>query len=150
MLLALASPVPVEADFGWVEPDVETTSVYYLTPTLMSIADRYLGMMGALEASIPWLSDFYACSAQAATASDIYPLVSGVSALFRKKEYNTVDRLLSEVNLEKLSPTAMVTLVRTTFPARDKLESWNKTVVTIKDQLDSKGLDSANLLRGLV
>lgn len=103
-----------------------------------------------LYEKLPWLADFYEEAATAKTAKSIYPLVSGISKLFGSKDYETVDRLLQHAPLDRLSPTALATLVRTTYPAKSKLNNWTSTVQAVYNKLDSQGLDASRILRGLV
>lgn len=99
---------------------------------------------------LTWLSEFYSTAVDANTAKDIYPLISGIAKLFEDKEYTTVDSILLEAQLEIMSPTAMTTLVRTTYPARKKLANWDAKVIDIKNKLDFLGIDTRKVLRGLI
>ena len=100
--------------------------------------------------TIPWLNDFYKSAASASKAKQIYPLVSGIRGLFANKEYDIVDKILIEMDHQKLSHTAMVAFVTSTFPARDKLSNWSLSVERVKLMLEKDGLDSNAILQGLI
>jgi len=69
--------------------------------------------------------------------------------LFKKKDYGSVEEILAIADLDNFSNTAMVALVRTTYPAKDKLNNWTDTVERVRENLVRKGLDAEKLLRGL-
>jgi len=98
---------------------------------------------------LPWLADFYESAENIKSAEMIYPLIAGITNLFSAKDYETINKILIEVPLDKLSPTVMVALMRTTFPARNKLGNWKGAVQSVSDSLKSRGLNSARILRGL-
>lgn len=100
-------------------------------------------------ADLTWLAEFYESAIDAQSAPDIYPLVSGIAEMFRQKDYISVDNILCTAPLNSMSVTAMVTLVRTTYPARNKLTQWSKSLCSIREKLHSNGENAAALLRGL-
>lgn len=100
-------------------------------------------------ADLAWLAEFYEASIDAHSAADIYPLISGIAKVFKQKDYTSVDNILSTAPLNSLSVTAMVTLVRTTYPARSKLQEWDNSLHAIREKLISLGENSNSLLRGL-
>lgn len=83
------------------------------------------------------------------TAKDIYPLVHGIKVLFSEKKYEEVDRILMETDLTTLGALPLVTLVRTTYPARDDLKNWRSCVLRVRNQLVLRELDANHMLRGL-
>jgi len=111
---------------------------------------QYISLFTKISQELTWLRDFYKTALMADTAKDIYPLITGISDLFSNKKYDIVDKILDQAELGKLSPTAMTTLVRTTYPARQKLSNWNRTVLNVKNVLEESGLDANKILRGLV
>lgn len=152
-LWALASTgVGIESDqLTWVAVKVSTPSFYTdLESTGRDKITKITALRTAISAELDWLGEFYSKHSQASKAEEIFPLVKGVGEMFQKRQYGLVDRILNEAELDALSPTVMITLVRTTYPARKKLNKWSSAVGAVKDQLDSQGLDSKRLLRGLV
>lgn len=100
--------------------------------------------------TIPWLNDFYKSAKNVSKAKQIYPLVSGIRGLFANQEYGIVDDILSEMDHQKLSHTAMVAFITSTFPARDKLSNWSLSAERVKLSLEKDGLDSNSILQGLI
>lgn len=100
--------------------------------------------------NISWLNDFYKSASSVSKAKEIYPLVSGIRKLFANQDYSTVDNILIEMDHSKLSHTAMVAFITSTFPARDKLENWHLSVERVKLSLEKDGLDADNILQGLI
>jgi hypothetical protein len=97
-----------------------------------------------------WINKFYETSINSTTAKDIYPLVSWAASLMAENKYETLDKIISELELQKLTPVAMICMVRTTYLTRNKLPSWEGCVSSIKDRLDSLDENSSQLLRGLI
>lgn len=140
-----------ESQLSWVAIRVNTPS-FYSEPEQprRATVTRIKAVRTPIAAQLGWLAEFYDQHSHASTAEEIFPLISGIGEMFQNKQYGAVDRVLSEAELATLSPTVMITLVRTTYPARKKLDHWSTAVEAVKDQLDSQGLDAKRLLRGLV
>ncbi len=102
------------------------------------------------EVAPGWLVSFYKAAPLASNATDIYPLISGISSLFGSKDYASVDYILQSAPIETFSLISMITLVRTTFPAKNKLENWNSAVGKVKQIVVARGEDPSKLLRGLI
>lgn len=98
----------------------------------------------------PWFEQFKMTADSADTVEKIYPLVSGIADLFTESAYGEVDSLLADPEIDRFSDTALVTLVRTTFPARAKLTNWASCLEQVRSILEARGLDSEKLLRGLL
>lgn len=99
--------------------------------------------------NLPWLNEFYKSAFEVSKAKQIYPLVSGIRELFAKQEYSMVDDILLEMDHTKLSPTAMVSFITATYPARNKLNNWSLSLERVRMFLISDGLDADNILEGL-
>ena len=97
-----------------------------------------------------WLAEFYESASNATKAKHVYPLISGIRELFVNKEYSVVDDILFEMDHSRLSHTAMVAFITSTFPARDKLANWPASVQKVKLSLERDGLNSNDILQGLV
>lgn len=82
------------------------------------------------------------------TAKELYPIVAWVAGKFKDKNYKTVDQWLKETDLSK-STTELCTIIRTTYPARNKLEYWKETLLRLSSELENRGLNSSQILRGL-
>lgn len=100
--------------------------------------------------SIPWLNEFYKSASDVSKAKQIYPLVSGIRELFSNQEYSMVDAILLEMDHSKLSPTAMVSFITATYPARNKLNNWSLSLEVVRELLIRDGLDADDILDGLV
>jgi len=78
-------------------------------------------------------------------AADIYPIISIIGDVFSKREYESVDRFLANADIEQYSDLAKVAMVRTTFPARNKLKEWHSARDRVASLLD----EPEKQLRGL-
>ncbi|TKE96210.1 hypothetical protein FCV61_16250 [Vibrio sp. F12] len=99
---------------------------------------------------LPWLKDFYDIGNSAHTAKEVLPLISGIKRLFSEKQYSTVSDILLEMEVNKLSPTAMIAFISAAYPARNKLSSWSLAVDKVKASLTIHELDADEILKGLI
>jgi len=81
--------------------------------------------------------------------SDIYPLISGITKLFKSKKYTDIDTILAAAPINSLSVLHMVSLIRTTYCAKTKLNQWKITLDNIHRELAFRGENASALLRGL-
>lgn len=68
--------------------------------------------------------------------------------MFIKKDYQAVDNMLESLDMS-LPFEDLVCTIRTTYPARKKLNNWSNTLTKIKEELDRRGINSSQALRGL-
>lgn len=147
---------------------VATSPVIHLTECLAlveeriySVASKKMEWLGAYQRSDKafqvrksespeWLTDFYKMAATAESAKDVYPLVEGVRALFYQKQDHKVDGILAELDVRAMSNVALVTLLATVFPAKHELEHWEYAVHLVKTKLEHEGINSDEVLAGLV
>lgn len=119
------------------------------TPSVLHFREKDEITFCSPMANLSWLAEFYEEADEAKTSIDIYPLISGISDLFSDKDYLSVDNILSSAPLDKLSVTAMVALIRTTYPAKSKLSHWDESLEAVRSKLASIGENHQSLLRGL-
>ena len=101
------------------------------------------------KAALPWLESFLATAKSAKSSSDIYPLVDGVTDLFRKGKIGTVDHILSDTPLKDLNVLSTLTILRSTFSAKHKLPHWNSFLQKAEIRIAELGENPEVLLKGL-
>lgn len=111
---------------------------------------REVVVYDAVSSKLPWLKSFYENAGTANSAKQILPLISGIKGLFFEKEYSLVDDILFEMEINKLSHTAMVAFISAVYPARHKLSSWALSVDKVKLALLHDDLDPNDILQGLI
>lgn len=77
-------------------------------------------------------------------------LVSFLREEARAGRFFLIDQLLKSIAVERLSNSGAIALVRASYLSRHKLANWKGCVDRVRVLLDSRGADSARLLRGLV
>ena len=97
-----------------------------------------------------WLTELYQIGEDAISAEDIQSAVSGITDLFISKDYSSVDTILAQLEVDKLSALSLVTIARSTFPARDNLQNWDRAITRISEQLEVLGKKPSKALRGLI
>lgn len=103
-----------------------------------------------LSNSLQWLEQFYKTGLNAESARDVYPLVEGIRGLFSSGKLNEINRMLGELDVSKLSCTALVTMLATVFPAKSELSEWDYAVHVVSSKLVSSGYSPEEVLYGLV
>jgi hypothetical protein len=151
----IVSAVAAASVFAWIgASDIETytppISTYQTESHLSKKIVQFTHSLSKISTNLTWLTDFYKTALNASTAQEIYPLISGIAKLFEEKDYSTVNTIIAQAQLDVMSPTAMTTLVRTTYPARKKLANWDSKVIDVKEKLDILGMDTKKVLRGLI
>lgn len=140
MIAAFAFTLVMNAGFVLAKQPETTSSVYNFKEHKKQPKEK---------CSHSWFNDFCNHAASVEKPAEIFPLVQGIATLFKKKDYGSVEEILAIADLDNFSNTAMVALVRTTYPAKDKLNNWTDTVERVRENLVRKGLDAEKLLRGL-
>lgn len=118
--------------------------------SLENSATKEVIVSDSVAQKLPWLSKFYQNAKSANTASEVLPAISGIKQLFAEKQYDLVSDILLEMEINKLSPTAMVAMISAAYPARHKLDSWSLGVAKVKIALASNGLEPDQILKGLI
>lgn len=63
------------------------------------------------------------------------------------KNYKAIDKILGEINHNRLDDVIIISLLRCNFSVKDKLTNWNSFLSMAKRKY--KGTDKENILRGL-
>lgn len=84
------------------------------------------------------------------SGKQLLTIVDLVASLFKAEHYEAVDNLLHNVAPNKSSIHSTICILRTTYPARDKLPNWRRKVEQTKIFYDQIGLDSEFILKGLL
>lgn len=99
---------------------------------------------------LEWLSKFYESSSLDDTPKDMQPLIVGIQNLFLEKKYDIVNAILLEMDITKLSHIAMLSIITTTFPARNKLTAWSNTTERVRLKLNEDGRNANSIMAGLI
>lgn len=106
--------------------------------------------LGSISFDFPWLESFYEISQVATRASDLLPMVNGVTQLLTQQKDREVDNLLRNINLNRLGLLSKVALIRITYPAKHRLEYWQDALERIQVSIEKQGESSEFHLRGIV
>lgn len=75
-------------------------------------------------------------------------LAANITKMFKDQEYEKIDGLL--YNLDRsMCILSMLTLLNTTYADRDILENWDYCLASVREELDNRGENSTQILRGL-
>ncbi|WP_323905176.1 hypothetical protein [Aeromonas caviae] len=73
-----------------------------------------------------------------------------VEKSFRQREYERVNQLLHEIDVNEITEWSMIALLRSSFSARSFLPAWTHLREEVKDKLEAEGKNHKKLLRGLL
>lgn len=65
-------------------------------------------------------------------------------------QFRLLGRALATVPVELLSAQVLVTILRATAVAKDRVPEWSETVRKVREELDRRGLDGTKILRGIL
>lgn len=73
-----------------------------------------------------------------------------VLKLQSENKFSEIDSLLSDCDLEKVTPEEMTVLLRSNYPVRRMLPTWLTFLEKAKIELLKRKLNAKNILRGLM
>lgn len=77
-------------------------------------------------------------------------LFEKVEDLLEKDQFELIDIIFQNIELEKLSPDILVGILRVTSPASDEIPSFQETTKAVQKELEKRSLNSKELLAGLL
>jgi hypothetical protein len=102
-----------------------------------------------LDERVRWLADYYD-KPDPTTVPEVYPIVEKIAQLFSDKEYDLVEHMLGNSNFTRLQTGYLAVMLRTCYPARDKILNWSVHVRQAIYEIDQRGQDGKHILRGLL
>ena len=92
----------------------------------------------------------YRVEESSVSPADLLPLYKEINELFQGGYYETFDEFLTKIDFTQTAPVVMIGIIRLSFSARYKLENWEDATYRVYDELLSRGMEAATLLRGLM
>jgi hypothetical protein len=79
----------------------------------------------------------------------LVPFISYLDKLIADQDFDTLEYIISKADPHKISTAATLLLLRTTSMFRSKISSWKPLLIASYPVIDSRGKDSARILKGL-
>ena len=114
------------------------------------LANNDYRVVHSLAAMYPWLASFYEVSNTAASAKEIQPFVSGITDLYIENKFDIVNAIFEEMDVSQMSILSLITISRTAFRAKDKLNSWDVKFQQIKNRINELDYQCEKVLIGIV
>jgi hypothetical protein len=133
------TPAPSEA---WISADVAPYLAWWQGQT-------GLNPLLPVTYDMSWFAKAVAAGPQDCNLMVLSDLIASVGKLIANKAFGNINFLLQEIDLRRLSPEVLLAIARATFPVRVELSEWPAFVAKIRVELNSRGLDAAQLSRGL-
>lgn len=80
---------------------------------------------------------------------ELEPYYHEINKLMRDKDYESLNDILVDAPVEKISTFLIVGLLRLTSSIKDNLPAWNALLSAAYQELDNRGIDANKTLRGL-
>lgn len=96
-----------------------------------------------------WLNRLYGLG-NSQNVFDAYELTAFCMDCARHGNLSPIDQLMAEVDVTKISPTFMVTLLRSNFRLHHHMVNWVDFRDRVHVELTSRGLQANSILRGLL
>lgn len=81
--------------------------------------------------------------------SELMPITDCLFKMLSNNQFAELDNGLATIPVTQTEPEVLVVILRTTYPVRELLKSWNALLENTAAHFKANGLDSENLLRGL-
>jgi hypothetical protein len=91
-----------------------------------------------IEQELSWVSDLYIHSESGNTSKALRVAYNGIEDLLATRNFYSLNKLLQEVNIARLSVEIIVGIVRSTYRARNTLGTWWSLLQRIKDELRAR------------
>lgn len=98
----------------------------------------------------PWIQELYDKHNQKVSAKDMVPMVLSFAKMFEENKYDEVDKILTGIQIHRLHPLFLANLVRTTYPAKNRLKVWSEALAKVSGELAKRHMDKDKILRGLI
>lgn len=79
----------------------------------------------------------------------IVSVIDQINQVSKARRFALLELVLKQTDVTTLDPVVLVTILRTTFPVRNLLPSWNQFLQRARSELEHRGLNVLQLLRGL-
>ena len=92
-----------------------------------------------------WLEAAYAEGVEDASTKVIIGIINGIYKYF-PENYKELDEVFTNVDVKRLSPVCMISLIRTTFATKVLLLSWLDLLDRMRIELDRRNEDTEGML----
>jgi hypothetical protein len=132
-------------DFVYITDDLPVTADRKMTVTVSSTGTKRLRALPKPTIDLSWLlSDNPAASPQ-----NLRALYKAIQHFMRETDFGMVDALFKAVDVRNLPAEMLVAMLRYSFAAHKKLQNWSSFLAQVRQELDRRGMDNAQVLAGL-
>ena len=83
-------------------------------------------------------------------AKDLYPVYKDVQMMLINKDFEKVNNIFKDIELEKVTILILMGLLRLTYPWKSKLSYWEEHLINVKEELQRRDEDYESILVGLI
>ncbi len=84
------------------------------------------------------------------TVANLTSCIQGINGLIAKGRFELLSKVLNSANLAGMSNETMLAFARSSFPVRERISNWRRFTRNVKAELDRRGRDGTQLMKGLV
>lgn len=98
---------------------------------------------------LPWVYDFYTSAKELDSSKKLLPYYKEINKLVHFSSTEEINDFLYYVDAEHMSDVLLPGLLRLTSSKKEELKYWKELKNRVEKELEQRGYDKAQLLRGL-
>jgi len=96
-----------------------------------------------------WIDDFINNIKYIYTPKEIFPYYHKIRGLLNTKNFIEFKRILDRLNIENINEVLILGLLRLSYPWRSKINNWEWFLDKSLVELNKRGLNGSEILKGL-
>ncbi|MBF0296455.1 MAG: hypothetical protein HQL96_14800 [Magnetococcales bacterium] len=97
-----------------------------------------------------WLKQLHIPAESEVKARELMPIIDGLGKLMAAGFHDTINAIFRSTSPDTAHPAILMSLLRTTFMIRDRLQEWHPFLRKVRAALQQRGCDAPGILAGLL
>ena len=81
---------------------------------------------------------------------ELYPLYKEIHRILMNKEFEEINNIFKNIELEKVTVLILMGLLRLTYPWKANISYWEEHLLNVKEELKRRDKDYNSILVGLI
>ncbi|WP_283966821.1 hypothetical protein [Tritonibacter sp. AK171] len=84
------------------------------------------------------------------SVANLTSCIQGINGLIARGKFGLLSKVIGSANLDGMSNETMLAFVRSSFPVRNRISNWKRFARDVQAELDRRGKNGVQLMKGLV